>query len=499
MNQNRIKNIVIVGGGSAGWMAAAAMAKYLSSDRYQISLVESDQIGIVGVGEATIPGIREFNQKLGIDENEFMKATNATYKLGIEFNNWTQKGDSYIHPFSYFGQDMNGVSFHDYWVKVRQAGDQTPLSAYSPGYVAAELNKFAHPSSDPKSVLSRYFYAFHFDATLYGQFLRQKAESDGVNRIEGKVIDFALLDDGFIKSIQIEDGQEITGDLFIDCTGFRGLLIEQALKTGYQDYSQWLPCDSAVAVQTESVEDPIPYTQANAQEAGWQWRIPLQSRVGNGYVFCSKYLSDDEAIESLLTNVNGEVLTQPRVLKFKTGRRNKFWNKNCVAVGLSSGFLEPLESTSIHLIQTSIMKLINLFPDNSFNDALIEEYNTQMTAQFEQVKNFLILHYKTTQREETPFWKYCKEMEIPEDLAFRIKLFKQTGQIAPCKKEIFVHENWMAVLFGQNLMPQTYHPKIKDLDANQLKAILGQMRHVVNQSVTAMPSHMETINKYCKA
>ncbi len=498
MGNQQIKKIVIVGGGSAGWMTAAALSRYLNS-RYQISLVESDQIGIVGVGEATIPGIREFNQKLGIDENEFMRATQATYKLGIEFNNWTQKGDSYIHPFSYFGHELNGVPFHDYWVKLNQQGDKTPISAYAPGYVAAKNNKFTHPNSDPKSVLSRYFYAFHFDAALYGQFLRKVAEKAGVNRVEGKVVSVSLTENEYIKDIVLQDGQVIDGDLFIDCTGFRGLLIDQALKVGYQDYSQWLPCDRAVAVQTESVGEPIPYTQSNAQNAGWQWRIPLQSRVGNGYVFCSQYISDDEAIDTLLQNVEGKLLTEPRVLRFQTGRRNKFWHKNCVTVGLSSGFLEPLESTSIHLIQTSIMKLINLFPDAGFNQANINEYNRQMIDQFEQVKNFLILHYKTTQREDTPFWSYCKHMKIPDELAYRIELFKSSGQIARCDDEIFVHENWLAVLLGQQLMPSQYHPKVDAIDQVQLKNMMKQMQEVVKHAVNGMSGHGQTIQQFCKS
>ncbi len=495
MKNSRINKIVIVGGGSAGWMAAAALSRYLSTEHYQISLVESDQIGIVGVGEATIPGIREFNQKLGIDEAEFMRATHATFKLGIEFNDWTAKGDSYIHPFSYFGHDMNGVSFHDYWVKAHKNGDTTPLSAYAPGYMAAIEHKFTYPNQDPKSLLSRYFYAFHFDATLYGQYLRGFAEKAGVQRVEGKVVDVALDEKGFIEHVQLESGQQVAGDLFIDCSGFRGLLIEQALHSGYQDFSHWLPCDRAVAVQTESVEDPIPFTQSNAQDAGWQWRIPLQNRVGNGYVFCSQYISDDEAIDCLLQNVKGKVLTEPRVLRFVTGRRNQFWQKNCVAVGLSSGFLEPLESTSIHLIQTSIMKLINMFPDQNFHQADIDEYNRQMAAQFDQVKNFLILHYKTTQRTDTPFWRYCKNMSIPDELAYRIDLFEQTGQIARCDQEIFVHENWMAVLFGQKLTPQYYHPKVDCLPDDQLKMILQQMKQAVANTVAAMPTHMETIHR----
>jgi tryptophan halogenase len=492
--------VVIVGGGTAGWMAAAALSSYLDSTKYSVKLIESDQISTVGVGEATIPGIRDFNNKVGIDENEFMKATNATYKLGIEFVNWTKVGESYIHPFSFIGHEMNGVPFQHYWLKQRHLGNKVPISEYSIGYQAALNNKFAHPSNDPNSVLSNYFYAFHFDASLYAQFLRTLSCKAGVERIEGKVVDVKLNSDtGFIENVYLENGLVVEGDLFIDCSGFRGLLIEQALNTGYEDWSHWLPCDRAIAVQTNSVEEPVPYTKSIARDAGWQWRIPLQNRVGNGYVFCSKYISDDEAKYTLMNSLQGKPINEPRVIRFTTGKRKKLWNKNCVAIGLSSGFLEPLESTSIHLIQTSIMKLITHFPDREFSQIDIDDYNQQMDRQFDQVKNFLILHYKTTQRIDTLFWQYCKDMTIPDELAYRINLFLKTGHIAECDKEIFVNENWLAVLLGQGLIPKNYHPRADCIEQNQLSGILNQMKSIISQSVSIMPSHVETINKYCKS
>jgi tryptophan halogenase len=500
MPNSPIKNIVIVGGGTAGWMTAAAMSRYLGKAQYTIRLIESDQIGTVGVGEATIPGIRDFNRKLGIDENEFMKATNATYKLGIEFVDWTEVGDSYVHPFSYYGHDLNGLSFHHYWLKMAQQGDKTPISDYSVGCTAALNNKFAHPNNDPKSVLSTYFYAFHMDASLYAKYLRTFATGNGVDRIEGKVVDVALNDDdGFITSVTLDSGECIEGDLFVDCSGFRGLLIEQALHTGYEDWSHWLPCDRAVAVQTQSVGAPLPYTRSTARKAGWQWRIPLQNRVGNGYVYCSKYLSDEEATKTLLDNVEGKTLTEPRVLRFKTGKRKKVWNKNCVAVGLSSGFLEPLESTSIHLIQTAIMKLVTHFPDAGFDEVDIDEYNAQMDRQFNQVKNFLILHYKATRRDDSPFWQYCRNMEIPDELQHRMDWFVNSGHIVDCDKEIFISASWLAVLLGQQQIPQSYHARVDCLPNEQVAGILNKMKTTIKDAVSTMPSHTQTIDKYCKA
>ncbi len=366
--------------------------------------------------------------------------------------------------------------------------------------MAAKLNKFSHPNNDPKSVLSTFFYAFHLDATLYAKYLRKFSSKAGVERIEGKVVNVSTREsDGFIDELTLESGQTIQGDLFIDCSGFRGLLIEQTLKTGYQDWSHWLPCDRAIAVQTKSVENAIPYTKATALDAGWQWKIPLQSRVGNGYVYSSQYLSDEEAKQTLLDNIEGEMITEPKFIRFKAGKRNKLWNKNCVAIGLSSGFLEPLESTSIHLIQTSIMKLITHFPDQTFNPVDIQDYNNQMNKQFEQVKDFLILHYKTTRREDTPFWKYCKTMSIPKELEYRINLFKETGHIVDCEKEVFVYSNWAAVLLGQELIPESYHPRVDCIPQEQLKMVLSQMRLAITKGVSSMPPHVDTINQFCKS
>lgn len=498
--KKRIRKIVIVGGGTAGWMTAAALARYLYTDDYQIQLVESDQIGTVGVGEATIPGIRDFNNKLGIDENEFMRFTQATYKLGIQFEGWTQKNDKYLHPFGYFGHPLNGVPFHHYWVKAYQQGDTENISDFSLAYNMALKEKFVHPNNDPKSIFSTYFYAFHLNATLYAQFLRNFATEKGVLRTEGKVQQIHQnSENGHITSIELETGSQIEGDLFIDCTGFRGLLIEQTLKTGYQDWSHWLPCDRAVAIQSESISQPLPYTRAIAQKAGWQWRIPLQSRMGNGYVYCSDHISDEAAHQCLLDNIPGKTLTQPNFLKFKTGRRNQLWNKNCVAVGLSSGFLEPLESTSIHLIQTAIMKLITHFPDQKFSQVDIDDYNLQMTEQFEQVKDFLILHYHMNQRQGEKFWDYCRSMSIPDSLKERLELFQTSGHIQSCKNEIFVDDNWLAVYIGQKVIPHQYHPRVDCIPDNQLNQLMTQMKVMVSQASDQSRFHYETIQQFCRA
>ena len=499
MTQQPIKTIVIVGGGTAGWMTAAALSSYLNQ-QYCIQLVESEQIGTVGVGEATIPGIRDFNAKLGIDENDFMRNTNATYKLGIEFRDWTLIGDSYLHPFGLFGHNVNGLDFHHYFIKQKQAGDNTPLKDYCLAYSAAKKGKFAHPNNDPASILSTFFYAFHFDASLYAKYLRGFSQAKGVTRIEGKISSVQQHpENDYIKSVTLQSGEVIAGDLFIDCSGFRGLLIEQTLQTGYLDWSHWLPCDRAVAVQTASVREPDPYTKASAQKAGWQWHIPLQNRVGNGYVYCSQYITDEEALDTLLNHVEGEPLTEPNFLRFTTGRRKKIWNKNCVAVGLSSGFLEPLESTSIHLIQTAIMKLITHFPDAGFNQTDIDEYNKQMIKQFDQVKDFLILHYKTVKRDDSPFWQYCTSMSIPDELQRRMDLFVNNGQIVECNHEIFVSTNWLAVYLGQHLFPKNYHPKADAIPQQQLSHMMKSMRAAIENASNQMPKHLDTINRFCKA
>ena len=502
MQDKRIRKIVIVGGGTAGWMTASALVRHLGSEKCSIRLVESDMIMTVGVGEATIPAIREFNHRLGLDEPEFMRQTNASIKSGIQFENWGQLGDSYIHAFGYFGQPINDVAFQHFWLKLRERGETTSFNDYCMPHVASELGRFQFPDNNPASALGRYFYAFHFDATLYAQYLRGWAEERGVQRTEGKVVDFTLRgEDGFIESITLESGEVVEGELFVDCSGFRGLLIEQALKTGYQDWSHYLPCNSAFAISTayEDEDTPIPpFTRARALQAGWQWRIPLQNRTGDGHVFCDEYISHDEATATLLDNIEGEALTEPRLLRFTTGMRKKVWNKNCVSIGLSSGFLEPLESTSIYLIQTTILKFIRSFPDRHFEQVHIDEFNRQMANKFEEARDFLILHYHATKRDDTPFWDYCRNMEIPAELKRRIDFFRNSGAVSFKRSELFIEHNWLAVLIGQGIIPHRYDPRVEGMNIEEIGKILLQMRTHIRQQAEMMPVHAKTLADYCK-
>lgn len=498
MKHDCLRNVVIVGGGTAGWMTAAALAKFLHPQQYQIALVESDAIGTVGVGEATVPHIRYFNDVLGIDENEFMKKTNATYKLGIEFSNWGKVGDSYIHPFGVYGIPHNDISFHHYWLRLHQQGDAGSIGDYSVGVVAAAAEKFAYPSNDSGSLFSKYGYAFHLDATLYAGFLREYSTARGVTRIEGKITNVRQsADSGFIESVQLVSGEIIAGDLFIDCSGFRGLLISDTLKTEFEDWSHWLPCDRAIAVPSSSTTAPLPYTKAIARTAGWQWRIPLQNRVGNGQVYSSRYISDDEVANNLLNNLDGEPLANLNYLRFKAGRRVKSWNKNCVSIGLSSGFLEPLESTSIYLIQVAIMKLVEFFPYADMEAANCDEFNRELANEYERIRDFLILHYHATERDDTVFWNYCRTMEIPESLAAKINLFREQGQVERYKRGMFLEPSWVAVYMGQGIFPKTYHPLADALDTTQLQVLLRSISEAIAAGVRAMPSHLDSIKRYC--
>lgn len=496
----QVKKVVIVGGGSSGWMAAAAMSRHLPST-VSVTLVESDQIATVGVGEATIPAIRTFNAGLGIDEAEFMRETNATFKLAIRFENWGNIGDAYNHAFGFYGFPINDVSFQNYWLKMKQNGLDFPIHDYNLAYAACDQDKFARRQFDPNSADSRYFYAFQFDAGLYAQYLRKFSEKNGVTRIEGKVEKVTLKEhDGFISSISLESGQTIDGDLFIDCTGFRALLISDALKVKYKDWSHWLPVNRAWAASTKypSKDSSIPpYTRARALTAGWQWRIPLQNRTGDGNVFCNQYISEDEARSQFIENVEGDLLNEPRLIKFTTGKRAKIWYKNCVAIGLSSGFLEPLESTSIYLIQASVLQLIRNFPNLDFSENNREEFNQQMNYRYEEARNFLILHYHATEREDTEFWKYCKNMSIPDELAHRMKLFKERGYVAGQKLDLFSEHSWLAVYFGQGIIPSGYDPRADSVDEKQVGDFLGRMRSDVGLALKQMPTHNETLESFC--
>ncbi len=495
-----IQRIVIVGGGTSGWMTAAALAKVLQR-RFAIELVESEEIGTVGVGEATIPMIRRFNEILEIDEDEFVRETQASFKLGIQFVDWGAIGERYLHGFGQFGQQLWTADFYQYWLKMSQAGKVGELARYSINQMACRANKFMRASTDmPNSPLSQIVHAFHFDASLYARYLRAYSEKRGVVRTEGKIARVAQREaDGFIEGVVLEDGRRIDGDLFIDCSGFRGLLIEQTLHSGYEDWSHWLPVDRAWAVPCTHGGDFTPYTRATAHGSGWQWRIPLQHRIGNGHVYCSRFISDDEARSVLLGNLDGEPLAEPRQLRFTTGKRRKQWNRNVVAVGLASGFLEPLESTSIHLVQTAIDKILNFFPDKGFDARDIEEFNAQMDFEYTRIRDFIILHYKLTRRADTPFWRRCRDMEVPESLARRMDLFRRHGRIFREGLELFTPVGWLQVMLGQGLRPEGYDPLVDVFDERAILDFLSGIEEVIGKCVDVMPAHADFIARHCAA
>jgi len=500
MEQNSAFEIVIVGGGTSGWMTAAALAKVLKG-KYPIKLVESDEIATIGVGEATIPMINLFNRLLDLDENQFMRETQASFKLGIEFVNWGQLGDRYVHGFGVIGQDNWTVDFHQYWLKQFLAGKAKDLDHYSINTAACHQNKFMRAQLDmPNSPLAHIAHAFHFDAGLYAKFLRKFSEERGVTRIEGKITDVVKREgDGFIESVVLQNGQKIEGSLFIDCSGFRALLIEGALQTGYEDWSHWLPCDRAIAIPCVSAKELTPYTRLTARSAGWQWRIPLQHRIGNGHVFSSKFMSEDEATAILLGNLDGAPLADPRTVKFAAGKRKKAWNRNCSSIGLSSGLLEPLESTSIHLIQMGIAHLLTYFPAPGFEAADTEAYNRVMNQEYDWVRDFIILHYKATERTDSPFWNYCRDMEVPESLVQRMDLFRSHGRVFREGNELFTKVSWLQVMHGQRIRPKAYHPLTDLLSEAEIQKYLEEVEGVINACVNVMPSHAEFIAKNCAA
>jgi tryptophan halogenase len=500
MVAHRVTEIVIVGGGTAGWMTAAALSKVLTKD-YSIRVVESEDIGTVGVGEATIPMIKLFNIALGIDEDDFIRQTMGSFKLGIEFVNWGRLGDSYLHGFGKIGQSLGLVSFYQYWLKMHRAGQAANLDEYSINTWAARHNKLMRATTDvPNSPLADIAYAYHFDAGLYARYLRGYAEARGVRRTEGKVVHTELRgEDGFVEAVVLDSGERIAGQLFVDCSGFRGLLIEQALKTGYIDWTHWLPCDRAIAVPCASSGPLTPYTRSTAREAGWQWRIPLQHRTGNGHVFSSQFISEDAAIATLMDNLDGEPLAEPRVLRFVTGKRKKFWNKNVVAIGLASGFMEPLESTSIHLIQSSIARLTAFFPHAGFDQADIDEFNAHSDFEFDKIRDFLILHYHATERDDTPFWNYCRTMAVPDSLQQRMALFRSNGRVFREANEMFAEPSWVQVMHGQRLQPQGYHPLVDLHSEAKIAEYMENIRGVIGNCVRAMPSHEEYIARHCSA
>jgi tryptophan halogenase len=495
-SERKIRTILIVGGGSAGWMTAATLSQTLSQG-CTITLIESEEIGTVGVGEATIPTIKLFNQTLGIDENDFVKATQGSFKLGIQFVGWAKPGHSYFHPFGSYGRPFDTVSVHQYWLAARAASD-IRLDDLCMAWAAASRGKFARPSADQRNVLSTHDYAYQFDAGLYAAFLRKYSEARGVVRHEGKVASVQQnAGSGFVESVTMEDGRVCAADLFIDCSGFRGLLIEGTLKTGYDDWTHWLPCDRAMAVPCASTADFTPYTRSTARSAGWQWRIPLQHRTGNGYVYSSAHISDDEAAATLLANLDGKALADPRPLRFVTGRRKKSWNKNVIAVGLSSGFMEPLESTSLHLIQANISKILAFFPDRDFDPLVTDEFNRVATNETERIRDFLILHYHLTTR-DGPLWRQCANMSIPDTLQFKIDHFRSYGRLIARESDLFGPASWTAVHIGQLNIPERCDPLIdyRNVDGTNY---LEKLRKAMEGAANAMPTHQAYIDRNCKA
>jgi tryptophan 7-halogenase len=485
----RVKRIVILGGGTAGWMTATALSRTFGRE-VAITLLESDEIGIVGVGEATIPTIHWFNELIGLDEAAFLKATKASYKLGIEFVDWTRPGYRYFHPFGQYGATLPGVSFQHRWLKAQRDGLNLPLDAYSLTTQIAQANRFAKPVGEARSILSTLGYAYHFDAGLYAQHLRALAEAAGVTRVEGKLASIERhAETGFVEALVTEREERLAGDLFIDCSGFRALLIEGAMGASYDDWSHWLPCDRAVAVPCARVAETTPYTRSTARSAGWQWRIPLQHRIGNGYVYGSQFIGDDEAAATLLASLDGEALADPRFLRFTAGRRRRTWVGNVVAIGLSSGFLEPLESTSIHLIQSAIAKLLTLFPDRHCDPALARRFDALLAADMDNIKDFLILHYHATEGRDDPLWAHCRAMEVPDTLTDRIAYYRGSGRLVIEADELFRDASWLAVLNGQGIVARDYHPAADAIDSATNLAQLQQIATVIARATPTLPLH----------
>ncbi|MFO6428878.1 tryptophan halogenase family protein [Erythrobacter sp. W302b] len=496
-NANRLARVVIVGGGTAGWMAAAALVRFFNDGQRTVTLIESDAIGTVGVGEATIPPIRSFNAMLDIPEAEFLRETRGTCKLGIEFVNWGQVGDRYFHPFGTYGQDLHGIAFHQLFLREHaRSGGAGDIGDYSMSTAAARMGRFARPAAGAQSLVNQIAYAYHFDAGLYAAYLRRLATRQGVTRIEGQITKVSRNgESGDVESVTLDSGSTVAGDLFIDCSGFRGLLIEDALETGYEDWSHWLPMDRALAVPSRNPGPPDPFTRSTAHAAGWQWRIPLQHRTGNGHVFSSAFMDEDRARDILLANLETEPLGEPRALRFLTGMRRKAWNHNVVAIGLSSGFIEPLESTSIHLIQNGIARLFALFPDNPIRPLERDEYNRGMRELFEDVRDFIILHYKATQREDSAFWRYVRHMDVPDSLARKMALWQHRGRVFRENAELFTAPSWIAVMLGQNIWPDMHDPIADTLDESKVAAAMAQMRAAYRDIADKLPVHEDFLRQ----
>jgi len=494
----QIASIVIVGGGTAGWMTAAAVSKHFQSKNISVKLIESSQLGTIGVGEATIPTLRRFYAKLGLSDIEVIRATNATCKLGIEFKDWHSQGRSFIHPFGLYGQNANNIAFHHYWLKLRQQGDPTDIADYSLGVNLAKQNKFCLPSPKPSSSLEIFDWALHFDATAFANLMRNFSLANKVEVIDNKITQVDLNNnDGSIGSLQLENGETVSADLYIDCSGFKGLLIEGALQTGFEDWSEWLVCDRAVAIQSKSTCLPIVRTISQAKTAGWQWKIPLQHRQGNGHVYCSQYLSEDEATQSLLMDIEGELIGEPRHFSFVPGRRKQAWNKNCIAVGLAAGFLEPLESTSIALIETAIDKIILSFGSLSYGQKEINRFNEVTQLEYERVRDFIILHYKANQRHGFPLWDYCRQMPVPDKLENKMRLFKNKGILERYPWEIFGADSWLAIYTGFNYLPDVYDMNVNHTNEKTIKKNLDDVRNAISRMADSVPDHAEFLKKFC--
>ncbi|MFZ5551232.1 MAG: tryptophan halogenase family protein [Pseudomonadota bacterium] len=512
MNDQAIRKIVVVGGGTAGWMTAAALARVLKgrahrpSERpfassHEILVVESPEIGTIGVGEATLPPIRFYNQTLGLDGVDFIKKTQATFKLGIEFRDWGRLGHRFFHGFGDFGPPIENRSSFLYWLRLARAGGEMPsYEEWSTATVMARQNRFVPPSGDQPGAANAYGYAFHFDAGLYAAYLRDYATQRGAARIEGTIVDVELRpEDGFVAAVKLRDGRRIDGDLFVDCSGFRALLIEGVMRSAYEDWSAWLPCNSARAVPCARIEPLTPYTTSTARAAGWQWRIPLQHRTGNGHVYCDAFTTDEEATRVLLEGLDGPPLDAPRQLRFTTGLRRESWVKNVVAVGLSSGFLEPLESTSIQLIMDAVARLIELFPDRDCQRGLAAEFNRRSARQYESIRDFIILHYKLTQRTDSEFWRYCASMPIPDTLAHQIEVYRESGRVVILDKDSFAEPSWISIMHGQGLEPRANDPFAGLVDEQALRTHFTRLRQAIAGTVAGMPDHAAFIERYAKA
>ncbi|MDV6330905.1 tryptophan halogenase family protein [Asticcacaulis sp. 201] len=497
MPQGAIKKVVIAGGGTAGWMTAAWFSKILRDDFDEIVLVESEEIGTVGVGEATTPYIHIFNRCLGIDEDAFVRFTKGTFKLGIEFVNWGRQGHAYHHSFGPYGREYGALPFHAIWLRHYLANPKDRLENYSLQSLASLNGRFMRPTG-ANSPLAEIAYAYHFDASLYARFLRSISEAAGAQRIEGKIQTVKLDAQGAIESLCLTDGRVVDGDLFIDCTGFRALLLGEALGVGYIDWSKYLPCDRAIAVPTRRDGAPAPFTRSTALSAGWQWRIPLQHRDGNGHVFSSAFMDETKAMEDLFANLGSAPIGDPRPIRFTTGRRETFWKKNCIAVGLSAGFLEPLESTSIMLIQNAILRLQYLFPDKGFSAADTAAYNAAMVREYEDIRDFLILHYKVGVRQDSEFWRYCHQMDIPDGLQHRIDLFSSRGRIPEERGEQFRTPSWLAVMVGQGLCPAAPDPLTLSIPSDRIETWLSDLRSVIGNCLDRMPMHADFIARHCR-